>query len=63
MYAVIVDMDQPGIRNIVCLSEDEFAAATFDSIEEIEALKQTHPLRVFDWIVVDLECPWESETI
>ena len=55
-YIVIVDMDQPDIRRFVGLqAEDEFSLAEFDSIMEVETLKEKHSLGVFEWLVIGVK--------
>ena len=49
LWIAIVDMDQPDVRNIVVISEDEFACAEFASLEEIQELRNKHSLGVFEW--------------
>jgi len=49
-WIVIVDMDQPGNRMAVAISdEDEFSCAKFESLAEIEKLQRKHGLGVFSW--------------
>jgi hypothetical protein len=54
---VIVDMDQPGNRMFVGLEEgvDSFDMAKFSDLNEIRTLKNTHPLGVFMWVVVNMK--------
>jgi len=55
MWIAIVDMDQPGARHIVTIdSGDDFSAAVFDDVEDIEELKSNHTLGVFDWIAFNI---------
>ena len=57
MIVVIVDMDQPGIRKFVGLeTKNQFELAEFETVSEIETLKATHALGVFNWYLLDLKC-------
>jgi hypothetical protein len=48
-YIVIVDMDQPGNRRPVVLTDEEENPGMFQSLEAIVRLKAIHPLGVFTW--------------
>lgn len=48
-WIAIVDMEQPDIRHVVVIEEDEFACATFESVDEIRELQRKHSLGVFTW--------------
>ena len=54
MWIAIVDMQQPDVRQVVAISDDD-RIAEFETVEEIEALSSNHPLGVFTWIALNID--------
>ena len=48
-WIAIVDMDQPGRRVPVALSDGDWDCATFSCVDEIKELHKDHSLGVFMW--------------